>query len=319
MDFNIIKSLIKKHDYKPHIIFCEGSDKNIISAVKKLISEDLIEATLVVKTKKDVPNINCNVVIIEDYNCEIFINQLYDLRKHKNLTLDSAKLLIKEPNYFATMMLYNDLVDGYVGGITYSTADSIRPGLQIIKTKPGTNYISSTMIMSKDNIDLFFSDIAVNIDPNAIQLADFTNQLAELISSFNYSPSIALLSFSTKGSAKHPNVQKVIDAGKILDQQRLSYQYDYELQFDAAFDLNIRNKKAPMSSLKSNVNGFIFPDIQSANIGYKIAQRLGNYEAVGPIITGFNKVINDLSRGASVDEIYKLSIISALQVLKNKK
>lgn len=321
MDINIQINKLRNLSKKVRIVFPEGNNALVIEAALKLKSENILEPILVVKTSEEkikVQEAGLECFCIDEVNLENFANQLCEIRKNKGLDFNSAIKLVKQQNYFSTMLLYNDVVDAYVGGITYSTAESIRPGLQIIKTKENINKISSTMILSKDNVsDLYFSDIAVNIEPDSEDLASFTLQLSQLMKSFDVEPNIGLLSFSTKGSAKHPLVDKVIQAGKILDTWDVDFNYDYELQFDAAFDSSIRNKKAPQSNLK-DVNGYVFPDLNSANIGYKIAQRLGGYEAIGPIITGFNKVINDLSRGANVEEIYKLAIVSAIQSLNEK-
>lgn len=314
MDFNKLIIKLQKLNKKQKIVFPEGSEKSIQNVAKKLIQENIAIPVLIFKTQKDKDAcicVSCKKIVIENEDLSFFAKQLYDLRKHKLDNYEQALNLVKKPNYFATMLLLNDQVDAYLGGITYTTAQSILPGLQIIKTKKGVDTISSTMILKKEEDVKYFSDIAINVNPNPQLLSQIAIQSANLVKSFNQTPEVALLSFSTKGSAKTPEVEKVIEAGKIMDTLNLDFNYDYEFQFDAAFDSQIRSKKAPNSKLK-NVNTYIFPDLNSGNIGYKIAQRLGNYEAIGPIITGFNKTINDLSRGANEEEIFKMSIISAI-------
>lgn len=321
MNINTLIEQLKLNEHKVKIIFPEGESIMIQNVAQKLVSENLANPILVFETKQaqmQANLTNIETICVQDYDLDKLANQFFELRKGKVESVEKAKEIISKTNYFATMLLNNDVVEGYLGGITYSTGATILPGLQIIKTKPGFNIISSTMILEKENDIKYFSDIAINIDPNPTQLSEITTQCAQLVKSFGDEVSLAILSFSTKGSAKHALVDKVVETGQILDKQNLDFKYDYELQFDAAMDEQVRTKKAPNSKLTSQANTFIFPDLNSGNIGYKIAQRLGNYNAIGPIITGFKKPINDLSRGANEEEIFKMAIITAIQILNSK-
>ncbi len=212
-------------------------------------------------------------------------------------------------------MVKAGLADGLVGGATYSTADTVRPALQLVKTKPGASIVSSALLMIKNDEQLMFGDCAINPDPNAEQLAEIAIQSAETARVFGLEPRVGLLSFSTNGSASHDNVTKVQEAKKILDNKDVAFEYEGEIQFDAAYVPAIGEKKFPGSKVAGKVNTFVFPDLQSGNIGYKIAERLGGYEALGPVLQGLNAPINDLSRGCSADDIYKLAIITASQTL----
>jgi phosphate acetyltransferase len=213
------------------------------------------------------------------------------------------------------MLVETGVVDGLVGGATYSTADTVRPGLQLVKTKPGESIVSSVFIMLKGDEKLVFGDCAINPQPNSEQLAQIAVQSANTARVFGIEPKVGLLSFSTNGSAKHDLVSNVSGAKEILDGMSTDFAYEGELQFDSAYVEATAAKKFPESKVAGKVNTFIFPDLQAGNIGYKIAQRMGGYEALGPILQGLNKPINDLSRGCSVDDVYKLSIITASQSL----
>ena len=219
-------------------------------------------------------------------------------------------------NYYAIMLLYNGLADAALGGATYSTADTIRPALQIIKTKPGCNIVSSCFAMLKEGSPtLIFGDCGVNINPTSEQLCDIAISSVETARLFEVDPKVAFLSFSTKGSAKSDEVSKVQTAVEMMKEKTVDFEYDGELQFDAAFDKATGEKKAPGSKVAGKANVFIFPDLQSGNIGYKIAQRLGGYEALGPILQGVRMPVNDLSRGCNEEEVYKMAILSISQSL----
>lgn len=316
MNINKMIQKLQKMNNKVRVVFPEGENKYIQEVAQKLIQEKILQPVLVFETQQSLLKFDIEGVekiAIEGYDLDFLAQEFFTLRKGKLKDIATAKKMIQQSNYFSTMLLHLGVVDAYLGGITYTTKDTILPGLQIIKTKPEVSIISSTMILKKETDIKYFSDIAINIDPNAQQLSQISLQCADLIHSFGEDVNMALLSFSTKGSANHPLVDKVISAGKILDQETRNFNYDYELQFDAAVVEEVRTKKAPNSQLSKAANAFIFPDLNAANIGYKIAQRMGNYEAIGPIVTGFNKTINDLSRGANVNEIFDMAIISAIQ------
>ena len=214
-------------------------------------------------------------------------------------------------------MVHMGLADGLVSGAVHSTGDTVRPALQIIKTKPGVSRTSGAFIMinSDKSKKYLFSDCAININPNAQELAEIAVESAKTAELFGIEPNVALLSFSTKGSAKSEEALKVAEAARIAKELAPNYNIDGELQFDAAFVPSVGKQKAPDSSVAGEATVFVFPEIQSGNIGYKIAQRFGNFEAIGPILQGLNKPISDLSRGCNEEDVYKLAIITANQAL----
>lgn len=242
-----------------------------------------------------------------------------EIRKGK-ATMEDADRLLKDVNYFGVMLVKLGLADGMVSGAIHSTADTVRPALQIIKTKPGISRTSGVFLMNRENTQerYIFADCAINIDPNAQELAEIAVNTADTAKIFDINPKIAMLSFSTKGSAKAPQAEKVQEAAKIAKDLSPELAVDGELQFDAAFVPETAEIKAPNSDVAGKANVFIFPDLQSGNIGYKIAQRLGMFEAIGPILQGLNAPVNDLSRGSSAEDIYKLAIITAAQAIDEK-
>ena len=239
-----------------------------------------------------------------------------EIRKGK-ATVEDAEKLLRDVNYFGVMLVKLGLADGMVSGAIHSTADTVRPALQIIKTKPGISRTSGVFLMNRENTDhrLVFADCAINIEPNAQELAEIAINTAETAKVFGIDPKVAMLSFSTKGSAKSPKVDRVVQATNIAKEMRPDLAIDGELQFDAAFVPATAAIKAPDSNVAGHANVFVFPGLQAGNIGYKIAQRLGMFEAIGPILQGLNKPVNDLSRGASAEDIYNLAIITAAQAL----
>ena len=242
-----------------------------------------------------------------------------ELRKGK-ASLEDADRLLRDVNYFGVMLVKMGLANGMVSGANHSTADTVRPALQIIKTKPGISRTSGVFLMNRENTNerYIFADCAINIDPNSQELAEIAVNTAETAAIFDIDPKIAMLSFSTMGSAKAPQVEKVQDAVRLAKEMAPNLKLDGELQFDAAFVPETAAIKAPNSEVAGHANVFIFPDLQSGNIGYKIAQRLGMFEAIGPILQGLNKPVNDLSRGSSAEDIYKLAIITAAQAVDAK-
>ena len=236
-----------------------------------------------------------------------------ELRKGKNTKEDGEKML-QNTNYYGVMMVKTGLADGMVSGAVGTTGDTIRPALQLIKTKPGVSRVSGVMIMVGENGEQYvFSDVAVNITLEAPELAEVAVESARTAKLFGIDPKVALLSFSTKGSAKHELVDKVSEAAAKAKELAPDLAIDGELQFDAAIDQTTASKKAPDSNVAGQANVFIFPDLQAGNIGYKIAQRLGGFKAIGPILQGLNAPVNDLSRGCSADDVYETAIITASQ------
>ena len=307
------------------IVFPEGNDERVLRAAARLKFEGLIEPIIL----GEAPEVRESLAKFgfADQNYVIINPQTYDkfdemkkafleIRKSKATPKDADRLL-KDVNYFGVMLVKLDLADGMVSGAIHSTADTVRPALQIIKTKPGISRTSGVFLMNRESTDqrFMFADCAINIDPNAQELSEIALNTADTARIFDIDPKIAMLSFSTKGSAKAPQAEKVREATQLAKGRQPELAIDGELQFDAAFVPSTAEVKAPDSDVAGQANVFIFPDLQSGNIGYKIAQRLGMFEAIGPILQGLNKPVNDLSRGSSAEDIYKLAIITAAQAV----
>ena len=308
---------------KIRIVFPESTDSRILGAVVRLKREDLLEPVLVgnpeeiLATAKDQGFDITGIEIYDPTNYEQFdaMVESFVERRRGKATEEQAREILKNVNYFGTMLVYMDIVDGLISGAVHSTGDTVRPALQIIKTRPGVNLTSGAFLMLRKNDQFIFSDCAINPNPNAEQLAEIAVESARTAEIFDIDPKVALLSFSTKGSAAGELVDKVAQATKMAQEAAPEFAIDGELQFDAAFSADVAQKKAPESDVAGNANVFIFPELQSGNIGYKIAQRLGGFEAIGPILQGLNKPIADLSRGCIEEDVYKLSIITANQTL----
>lgn len=307
------------------IVFPEGNDERVLRAAARLKFEGLIEpiilgeATEVRESLAKFGFADQNYVIINPQTYDKFDEMkkvFLEIRKSKATPKDADRLL-KDVNYFGVMLVKLDLADGMVSGAIHSTADTVRPALQIIKTKPGISRTSGVFLMNRESTDqrFMFADCAINIDPNAQELSEIALNTADTARIFDIDPKIAMLSFSTKGSAKAPQAEKVREATQLAKGRQPELAIDGELQFDAAFVPSTAEVKAPDSDVAGQANVFIFPDLQSGNIGYKIAQRLGMFEAIGPILQGLNKPVNDLSRGSSAEDIYKLAIITAAQAV----
>lgn len=320
--FESLKSKISGKNLK--IVFPEGEEPRILRAVARLNEEKIItpvvlgdESKIKELAEKEGLNIN-EVKIVNPLNAGDFdekVQQFVERRKGKN-TEDQAKTMLKDVNYYATMMLYNGEVDGLVSGAVHSTGDTVKPALQIIKTKPGTKLVSGAMIMIGPNGERYlFSDIAINIELTEEQLAEVGVVSAETAKLYDIDPKVSFLSFSTKGSANHPLAQKIANATKIAQEMAPELPIDGEMQFDASIVESVGKQKAPGSKVAGHANVFIFPDLQAGNIGYKIAQRLGKFEAIGPILQGMAKPVNDLSRGCNEEDVYKLAIITVAQAL----
>lgn len=311
------------------IVFPEGNDERVVRAAARLKFEGLIEPIILgdatevrnLLTKLGFADQDYTIINPEDYtDFEHMKQEFVEIRKGK-ATIEDAEQLLKDVNYFGVMLVKLGLADGMVSGAIHSTADTVRPALQIIKTKPGISRTSGVFLMNRETTDqrLIFADCAINIDPDEQELAEIAINTADTAKIFDIDPKIAMLSFSTKGSAKAPQVEKVQEATRIAKELRPEIALDGELQFDAAFVPKTAKIKAPESDVAGQANVFIFPDLQSGNIGYKIAQRLGMFDAIGPILQGLNMPVNDLSRGSSAEDIYKLAIITAAQTLDNTK
>ncbi|MGT2771351.1 phosphate acetyltransferase [Streptococcus marimammalium] len=310
------------------IVFPEGNDERVIKAAGRLKAEGILEPIILgdevlVKAlliEQGFPMKNITIIDPNDYvHFEYMKQEFLELRKGK-VNEDQADDILKDVNYFGVMLVQMGLAEGMVSGAIHSTADTVRPALQIIKTKPGISRTSGVFIMNREttNERLIFADCAINIDPAANELAEIAVNTAETAKIFDIEPRIAMLSFSSKGSGKSPAVDKVTQATQIAKELAPNLNIDGELQFDAAYVPAAAKIKAPGSRVAGYANVFVFPDLQSGNIGYKIAERLGMFEAIGPILQGLNKPVNDLSRGSNDEDIYKLAIITAAQAIDNQ-
>jgi phosphate acetyltransferase len=307
----------------PTIVFPEGTDERILKAASRLSNDEILKPILIgnkAEISKLIEQHNLsfkNVEIVQPDLYEGFsqlVSAFVERRKGKATEEDARKTLLDE-NYFGTMLVYTDKADGLVSGAAHSTADTVRPALQIIKTKEGFRRTSGAFIMVREDEKYMFADCAINISPDANDLAEIAIATAETAKAFNLDPNVAMLSFSTKGSAKSPETEKVVEATKLAKERDPQLFIDGEFQFDAAFVPEVAAKKAPDSPLAGKANVFVFPSLEAGNIGYKIAQRLGGFEAIGPILQGLNKPVNDLSRGCNVEDVYKLALITAAQSL----
>ncbi len=254
---------------------------------------------------------------------ETYAQMFYELRKDKGITPEDAAKQMHNYNYFGTMMIKAGDADGMVSGANHSTADTVRPALQIIKSAKKGRAVSSAVLMVAGGKPYIFSDCAIMINPTAPELADIAIDSAQTALQFGIEPRVALLSYSTMGSGKGEGVDKVVEATRLAKEQLQLPEYgdlpikiDGEMQADAALDQVVGTKKAPGSEVAGQANVLIFPDIEAGNIGYKLLQRLGGAEAYGPILQGLNAPVNDLSRGALVEDIVGMIAITALQAAK---
>jgi phosphate acetyltransferase len=306
----------------PSIVFPEGEDERVLKAAFRLKEENILEPIVLGKRSeveetakaigKDLANINF-IDPAEAKDIDEMAQKFFERRKGK-ITLEDAKaLLLKDVNYFGTILVYMNKADGLVSGAAHATSDTVRPALQIIKMKEGYKKTSGVFVMVKGSERYIFADCAINIAPDSNDIAETAILSNITAKSFGVDPKIALLSFSTKGSAKSDETEKVIKALEIVKEKDASIAVDGELQFDAAFVPTVAEKKAKGSDIAGHANVFIFPSLEAGNIGYKIAQRLGGYDAIGPILQGLNSPVNDLSRGCNSDDVYKLALITAKQ------
>lgn len=326
IDLEIIESLKDKVKGKGvRIVFPEALDERILQAVVRLKKEGLITPILLgnpdqvnAKAKEFGFNID-GLTILDPENYDEFddlVASFVERRKGK-ATEEDAKKILKDVNYFGTMLVYTDRADGLVSGAVHSTGDTVRPALQIIKTKEGVSRTSGAFLMlrGRGQERYIFADCAINPDPDKDVLAEIAIESAKTAKMFDIDPKVALLSFSTKGSAGGDQVDKVAQASEIVKEKDPDLAVDGELQFDAAFVNTVAKQKAPDSDVAGEANVFVFPELQSGNIGYKIAQRFGNFEAIGPVLQGLNKPISDLSRGCSSEDVYNLSLVTATQAI----
>ncbi|MBZ4024598.1 phosphate acetyltransferase [Ligilactobacillus salivarius] len=307
------------------IVFPEGQEPRIFRAAIRLKNDGLVVPILLGKVdeiKQNAENEGVELGDIELIDPNTYpedkfaemVEAFVERRKGKN-TKEQAETMLRDVNYFGTMLVYMDKADGLVSGAIHSTGDTVRPALQIIKTKPGVSRTSGAFVMVKGDERYLFADCAININPGAQELAEIAVESANTAKIFDIDPQVAMLSFSTMGSAKSDEVTKVQEAVKLAKELAPNEKIDGELQFDAAFVPVVAKQKAPESEVAGHANVFIFPELQSGNIGYKIAQRLGGFEAIGPVLQGLNKPVSDLSRGSVEEDVYKVAIITAAQAL----
>jgi phosphate acetyltransferase len=317
--FEGLKQKVSGRDLK--IVFPEGLDERILRAAGRLAEEKLLTPILVgnieqVQAKAAELGVSLDAAEIYDPTNYAGMDELVaafvERRKGKVTEADARKILLDE-NYFGTMLIFLNKAHGLVSGAAHSTADTVRPALQIIKTKQGVSKTSGVFIMVREDEKYVFADCAINIAPDANDLAEIAIESAKTAQMFEIEPRVAMLSFSTKGSAKSDETEKVANAVAEAQRREPSLTLDGEFQFDAAFVPSVAKSKAPGSVIQGDANVFIFPSLEAGNIGYKIAQRLGGFEAVGPILQGLNKPVNDLSRGCNEEDVYKLALITAAQ------
>ena len=319
-------AMIKQLKKNPKtIVFTEGSDPRILEAASRLLASSFLTPILLgkedeVQHEAEEAGYNirgAQIIDPENYDkMDEMVACFCELRKSKGMTPEKALPILKQGNYFGTMLVKMGIADCLLGGATYSTADTVRPALQIIKTKPGNSIVSSCFILVRpsatgENEVVAMADCAINIHPTEDELVEICGETIECAKVFGVDPKVAFLSFSTNGSAKDPDVTKVHNAAQKAKEKFPDVPIDGEIQFDAAVSPRVAETKVPGWKAAGHANTFIFPDINAGNIGYKIAQRFGNFDAYGPILLGLNAQINDLSRGCNALEVYSMSIITA--------
>jgi len=307
------------------IVYPEGTEERILRATEEVSNKNIAQLTLVgpaktikAKAKKLGLEIDWKKIRIEDPSTskltDKYAEVFFELRKEKGIkSLKQAREVISDMNYFGTMMVHCNDADGMVTGTTYSTGDSIRPALQIIKTKNKFHKVSGVFFLFLEKQMLLFADTAITIEPNSHDLADIAIDTANTAKSFGIEPRVALLSFSTKGSADHPNIDKIKEALAIIKDRDPTLLVDGELQVDAAIVPDVAARKCPESPIKGRANILIFPTLEAGNIAYKFVERLSKAKAVGPILQGLNKPINDLSRGCHFKDIVDITAFTVCE------
>lgn len=315
--------LRRAKDKKGKIILPEANvDERVMEAVKIIAKNGLSELVVFGKQeefpKEIVSSELVQIIDLDSYKeIDNMATALYELRKNKGLTLEGAYDLLKRPIYVACMLLYFGYADGLVAGAKYTTGDTLRPALQIIKTEPGKSLVAGSVLLIREEAPktLLFCDASLNENPTAEQLVDISIGGAEFVKNvLNLEPKVAFLSYSTLGSAKNELVEKMQNACNLTKTKYPEYLIDGEMQFDCAVDETTARRKGITSEVGGNANVMVFPDLNGGNIGYKIASRLGGYTAIGPIMVNFRKPVNDLSRGCTIDEIVATVAITKLQI-----
>ncbi len=320
------KLLQKARSNKKHIVLPEGEEERILKASEILLRRDVVDITLLGNRKHILENISVlglrleNVSIIEPAESEYlasFVDTYYELRKHKGMTKENAYDTMCDVSYFGTMMVRQGLADGMVSGSVHSTAATIKPAFEIIKTKPGFSIVSSSFFMCLKDKVLVYGDCAINPDPNAAQLAEIAISSALTAKTFGVEPLVAMLSYSTGESGKGADVDKVREATKITKEKAQKefpgLKIEGPIQYDAAVDAAVAKTKLPKSDVAGKATVFIFPDLNTGNNTYKAVQRSAGAIAVGPVLQGLNHPVNDLSRGCLVTDIVNTVAITAIQ------
>jgi len=323
--YNLLK---RARNIRKHIVLPEGNDDRIITAIARLVEIDIVDLTVLGHKDKiaskmvrlglnfDLDKINI-INPIESNYYEDFTKTLYDLRKNKGLTIDMAEDLMGDVSYFGTMMVYKGLADGMVSGAAHTTQHTIRPALQFIKTKPDVSVVSSIFFMCLEDRVSVFGDCAINPNPTAEQLAEIAISSADSSIKFGMDPKIAMLSYSSGSSGKGADVEKVKKATEIIKEKRPDLKVEGPIQYDAAVDATIGKSKLPGSEVAGQANVLIFPDLNTGNNTYKAVQRETGALAIGPMLQGLNKPVNDLSRGCTIDDVFNTVILTAIQAQEN--
>lgn len=315
---NIKQTITGKHI---KIVLPEGTDERVLQAAVILQREGIVTPILIgshdlMKVAAEQAGVELTGIEVVDpvqfEKLDEMIEQFVERRNGK-ATPAQARIQLKDLNTFGTMLVYMGYVQGLVSGAAHTTAETVRPALRIIKTKPGVSKTSGAFIMVRGEERYVFADCAINIAPTSEDLAEIAVESAKTAKAFGIEPKVAMLSFSTKGSAVSPETRKIETATKLAQLKAPQFTIDGEFQFDAAFVPAVAEKKAPGSVIQGDANVFVFPSLEAGNIGYKLAERLGGFEAIGPILQGLNMPVNDLSRGCSADDVYKLVLITAAQ------
>jgi phosphate acetyltransferase len=309
---------------KKHIVLPEGIDERILKAADRLIRQGVVNITLLGNINDITNTINRLGLELNQDNCQIidphdslffedYAQTLFELRKGKNMSLEVARDLMTDVSYYGTMMVHKGHADGMVSGAMHTTAHTIRPALQFIKTKPDVSLVSSIFFMCLPDRVTVFGDCAININPTAVELAEIAISSADTATKFGIEPRVAMLSYSSGSSGTGEDVEKVRSATELVRQKRSDIKVEGPIQYDAAVDPLTGKQKMPGSQVAGQASVLIFPDLNTGNNTYKAVQRETGAIAIGPMLQGLNKPVNDLSRGCTVDDIFNTVVITAIQ------